>query len=160
MSLNVQGGILALDLELGKEDIVYTAGADHKGQVYDCKANRIVASLTGHSKKVTGAKALDTCTVNMCKCQVGWSEKRSQQRAGEDETQSSGMSTHPSLQRALYLGSTMFQMLARSNKDFSLVWKAKRAHRQSLLNRHMSCVRPTESSSPSCSGRRPTVSLT
>ena len=43
-----------MDLELGKENLVYTAGQDHTGQVYDCQANRIVASLTGHSKKVTG----------------------------------------------------------------------------------------------------------
>lgn len=51
---SLQGGILALDVQLGKENIVYTAGADHTGQVYDCEDNRVIASLTGHSKKVTG----------------------------------------------------------------------------------------------------------
>lgn len=50
----VQGGILALDLELGKENIVYTAGVDHTGQVFDTRNKRVVASLTGHSKKLTG----------------------------------------------------------------------------------------------------------
>ena len=33
---------------------MYTAGADHTGQVYDREDNRVIASLTGHSKKVTG----------------------------------------------------------------------------------------------------------
>lgn len=53
-----QGGILALDLELGKENIVYTAGVDHTGQVFDTRDKRVVASLTGHSKKLTDIKAM------------------------------------------------------------------------------------------------------
>lgn len=50
----LQGGILAVDFAAGKENLVFTAGNDHTGQVYDREANRVVASLTGHSKKVTG----------------------------------------------------------------------------------------------------------
>lgn len=66
----LQGGILALDLELGKENIVFTAGADHTGQVYDCQANRIVASLTGHSKKVTGRRLQYACAVKSATCDL------------------------------------------------------------------------------------------
>lgn len=54
MSNTMQGGILALDFEAGKENIVYTAGADHTGQVFDLENKRVVAELKGHSKKVTG----------------------------------------------------------------------------------------------------------
>lgn len=52
--IKLQGGIHAIDFEEGKEDIVYTAGADHTGQVYDRAAGRILSSLRGHSKRVTG----------------------------------------------------------------------------------------------------------
>ena len=52
----MQGGILALDFVPGFENVVATAGADHTGKVFDRESNRIVSSLTGHSKKVTGAR--------------------------------------------------------------------------------------------------------
>lgn len=50
----VQGGILALDFQPGAEHLVFTAGVDHTGQVFDLEANRVLASLNGHAKKVTG----------------------------------------------------------------------------------------------------------
>ena len=48
-----QGGILAIDL-LG--DLVATAGADHSVQLFDRGAERVIASLNGHAKRVTGAR--------------------------------------------------------------------------------------------------------
>ena len=33
---------------------MFTAGVDHTGQVFDLEANRVLASLNGHAKKVTG----------------------------------------------------------------------------------------------------------
>ncbi|EFN51555.1 hypothetical protein CHLNCDRAFT_140025 [Chlorella variabilis] len=51
-----KGGILALDLSPAGEEVVATAGGDATVQVYDCKAERFLASLTGHSKKVHDVK--------------------------------------------------------------------------------------------------------
>ncbi len=51
---HLQGGILALDLSPSGEGVVATAGGDASVQVYDRAAERILASLTGHSKKVHG----------------------------------------------------------------------------------------------------------
>jgi hypothetical protein len=43
-----------LDLSPAGEGVVATAGGDATVQVYDRAAERILASLTGHSKKVHG----------------------------------------------------------------------------------------------------------
>lgn len=51
-----KGGILALDLSPAGEGVVATAGGDASVQVYDRAAERILASLTGHSKKVHDVK--------------------------------------------------------------------------------------------------------
>lgn len=53
--LTPQGGILAIDL-LG--ETVATAGADHTVQLFDRGAERVLASLTGHGKRVTGAHSV------------------------------------------------------------------------------------------------------
>jgi pre-mRNA-processing factor 19 len=53
-----QPGILGLDFVSGMESLVVTAGADHTGKVYDRDSNRLVTTLTGHSKKVTDVKFL------------------------------------------------------------------------------------------------------
>ena len=49
-----QGGILALDLSPTGEAVVATAGGDSTVQLFDRAAERVLASLTGHSKKVYG----------------------------------------------------------------------------------------------------------
>ena len=63
--LLVQGGILAIDFEEGKEDVIFTAGVDHSGKVYDRSAGRVLSDLKGHSKKVTGDS---TCILSFSLC--------------------------------------------------------------------------------------------
>ena len=50
----LQGGILALDLSPAGESVVATAGADASVQLYDRGAERVLATLSGHTKKVYG----------------------------------------------------------------------------------------------------------
>lgn len=51
-----KGGILALDLSPASEAVVATAGADGTVQIFDRAADRLLASLEGHSKKVYDVK--------------------------------------------------------------------------------------------------------
>ena len=53
--LSMQGGILSLDLH--GDSLVATAGADHTVQLFDRQSERVLASLSGHSKRVTGDSA-------------------------------------------------------------------------------------------------------
>lgn len=51
----LQGGILALDLSPASEAVVATAGGDADIKLYDRAAEQILATLSGHAKKVHGA---------------------------------------------------------------------------------------------------------
>lgn len=51
-----KGGILAIDISPASQAVVATAGADATVQLFDIKGERILASLTGHSKKVHDVK--------------------------------------------------------------------------------------------------------
>ncbi|GAB4816362.1 hypothetical protein N2152v2_003408 [Parachlorella kessleri] len=49
-----QGGILSLDLY--GDSLVATAGADHTVQLFDRQSERVLASLSGHTKRVTDVR--------------------------------------------------------------------------------------------------------
>mmetsp|Transcript_2602 Transcript_2602/g.4424 ORF Transcript_2602/g.4424 Transcript_2602/m.4424 type:complete len:504 (+) Transcript_2602:171-1682(+) len=51
-----QGGIEAVDIHPENSAVVATAGADSTIQLYDYKATRLVASMEGHAKRVTGVQ--------------------------------------------------------------------------------------------------------
>lgn len=61
-----QGGILAIDLSPGNEEVVATAGADALVEIFDRSAGRIIAQLSGHSKKVNGALQMHNTLHILC----------------------------------------------------------------------------------------------
>lgn len=52
--LSLQPGILAIDTSPASDTVLATAGADGDVHVFDRAAERVLASLQGHSKKVNG----------------------------------------------------------------------------------------------------------
>ena len=73
-----QGGILALDLSPAGEAVVATAGGDSTVQLFDRAAERVLASLTGHSRKVYGEWGPQPCPGNA----AAWAKLGGHSRAG------------------------------------------------------------------------------
>eukprot|EP01025_Chloroclados_australasicus_P040171 TRINITY_DN4182_c0_g2_i1.p1 TRINITY_DN4182_c0_g2~~TRINITY_DN4182_c0_g2_i1.p1 ORF type:complete len:506 (-),score=50.28 TRINITY_DN4182_c0_g2_i1:133-1650(-) len=61
-----QGRILAIDLHPVHKHVVLTGGADHTAQIFDSNANILLDSLVGHTKKVCGAKFINTDVIATC----------------------------------------------------------------------------------------------
>ena len=49
-----QGGITCIEIKPDQDSVVATGGADATVQLFDCAAGRQLASLEGHSKRITG----------------------------------------------------------------------------------------------------------
>ncbi len=50
----MQGGITSIDLSPDNDSIVATGSMDATVQIYSTTESRVLSSLTGHSKRITG----------------------------------------------------------------------------------------------------------